>query len=194
MTLPMPAFTLGDACVESLGPALPPPQVPFLRGVLTIAMLGLLARRARALARPHALAMRTAGEVGASFIIVAALQRMPLADATSVLQALPLAVIATSALLLREQMGACRWCAVGFGADRRHADPPPGTGGLRRGVAPRGGGRPRRGVAQDGGAALGPSRALAHECVDVRAHGDGSAAMASVGFDRGLWAGARRPP
>ncbi len=96
-------------------------QALFLRGLLTVAVLGALAWRAGALRPPRApadrlwLAARTAGEVGAAVFFVTALFHMPLANVTAILQALPLTVTAAGALLLGERVGPRRWAAVAVG-------------------------------------------------------------------------------
>ena len=61
------------------------------------------------------LALRTAAEVAAAFLFIAAIFRMPLANATAILQALPLTVTAAAALFLGERVGRRRWMAVGVG-------------------------------------------------------------------------------
>ena len=121
MTLSMLAFTLNDTCMKALGGDLALAQALFLRGLLTVAVLGALAWRAGAL-RPPAepadrlwLAARTAGEVGAAFFFVNALFGMPIANVTAILQALPLTVTAAAALLLGERVGPRRWAAVAIG-------------------------------------------------------------------------------
>ena len=121
MTLLMLAFTLNDTFMKAASAELPLFQALFLRGVLTVAILGALVRRAGGLRLPRAgcdrmwLAIRTLGEVGAACFFVAALFRMPLANVTAILQALPLAVTVAAALVLGERVGPRRWIAVGVG-------------------------------------------------------------------------------
>lgn len=121
MTGAMLAFTLNDACMKAVGGTMPLPQALLLRGFMTIALLGAFAWRTGALRWRGSrrdvgwLAVRTAGEVGAAFFFIAAIFVMPLANATAILQALPLTVTAAAALLLGERVGARRWAAVAAG-------------------------------------------------------------------------------
>ena len=121
MTLLMLAFTLNDTFMKAASAHLPLFQALFLRGLVTVAVLGALAWRAGAIRLPAAradrtwLALRMLGEVGAACFFVAALFRMPLANVTAILQALPLAVTAAAALVLGERVGRRRWAAVAVG-------------------------------------------------------------------------------
>ena len=121
MTGSMLAFTLNDTCTKALSGELPLMQVLFLRGLMTVAVLGLLAWRAGALRLPPTradrawLALRSLGEIGAAYFFVTALFNMPLANVTAILQALPLVITAAGALLLGERVGPRRWSAVAIG-------------------------------------------------------------------------------
>ena len=120
MALYMLAFTLNDVCLKAIGGAVPVAQALFLRGLVTVVVLGALAWRTGALrhvTRGDAplLAARTSGEVGAAFFFVAAIFEMPLANAVAILQAVPLTVTAAAALLLGERVGVRRWAAVAAG-------------------------------------------------------------------------------
>jgi S-adenosylmethionine uptake transporter len=57
-------------------------------------------------------ALRTTGEVGAAFFFISALFHMPLANATAVLQALPLTVALAAAVFLGEPLGWRRISAI----------------------------------------------------------------------------------
>lgn len=121
MTLLMLAFTLNDTFMKAASAHLPLFQALFLRGLVTVAVLGALAWHAGAIRLPAAradriwLGLRTLGEIGAACFFVAALFRMPLANVTAILQALPLCVTAAAALFLGERVGPRRWAAVAVG-------------------------------------------------------------------------------
>ncbi len=121
MTGSMTAFTVNDTFVKLMGEALPLFQVMALRGVAVVVLFYIAARRAGALARrvprgDHRLMMiRTAGEVGAAYFFLSALFNMPIANATAILQALPLTVALGAALILREPVGWRRFAAIGVG-------------------------------------------------------------------------------
>lgn len=139
MTATMLAFTLNDACMKTLGGEVPLAQALFLRGLVTIAVLGFLAWRSGAVrwrgTRADAgwLALRTAAEVGAAFLFIAALFRIPFANATAILQAVPLTVTAAAALVLGERVGARRWAAVAVGLAGVLLILRPGPGGFGAG-------------------------------------------------------------
>ena len=65
--------------------------------------------------RHHAFVIRTAGEVLGSLGYVMALSLVPLATASAMLQAQPLAMTTAAAIFLREHVGPRRWTAVGLG-------------------------------------------------------------------------------
>jgi len=80
----------------------------------------LLPQRGRGLlrtARPVAQILRGLCLVSVTVLMMTAFQRMPLAEATSIMFASPLLVVLASRPLLREKIGALRWLAVliGFG-------------------------------------------------------------------------------
>jgi S-adenosylmethionine uptake transporter len=117
----MATFTLNDACVKWVTAGMPTFQAVFLRGVAATALLLVLARATGALARPiprgdrGRVALRAGSEVAAFLPFVIALQHMPLANITAILQALPLTIAAAGALFLGERVGPRRWAAIGAG-------------------------------------------------------------------------------
>lgn len=121
MTLGMAGFTLSDACMKLVSADLPLDQAIALRGVPTVAALGALAGwqgswRARLPRRDWArIGLRTLAEVAAAWLFLAALVRMPLANASAILQALPLTVSLGAALFLGEPLGWRRLTAIGAG-------------------------------------------------------------------------------
>jgi len=58
---------------------------------------------------------RTLGEILATAMYLTALFNMPIANATAILQTVPLATTAAAALILRENVGIRRWAAIVIG-------------------------------------------------------------------------------
>ncbi|MBC7156113.1 MAG: DMT family transporter [Rhodobacteraceae bacterium] len=123
MMAAMAAFTLNDTLIKLLSGDLPLMQVLTLRGLGTlVAFLALALWRGALRARPDRrdwglIGLRTLAEVGAAWLFLSALFNMPLANATAILQALPLVVTLAGALVFREPLGWRRLSAiaVGFG-------------------------------------------------------------------------------
>jgi drug/metabolite transporter (DMT)-like permease len=111
------AMTASDACMRvavretGLGAAI------MGRGAVTCLLLALLALALKSvwshpgLTSP-AMRIRIAGEVGAGLFFNAALQRMPIANATAVLQFIPLVTTVAAASLFAERVGWQRWLAA----------------------------------------------------------------------------------
>ena len=118
MTASMAMFTANDTCIKALGETVPLFQVIFLRGILvTLALLVLTALRGGLRVRlgRHDWTMaglRTIGEAGAAYFFITALFNMPLANATAILQSLPLAVTLAGAMFLGERVGWGRLLAI----------------------------------------------------------------------------------
>ena len=121
MMLAMLAFVLNDACMKLLADELPLFQAIFLRGLAVGAVFLPLAWRLGALRLPdlprdrRLLLWRSAAEVAAAWLFLSALFNMPLANATAILQSLPLAMTVAGALVLGERVGPLRWSAVAVG-------------------------------------------------------------------------------
>lgn len=123
MMLSMAAFTFNDAFMKGLSDELPLFQALFLRGAATIVILVLLARRMGHLRfdlprRDWGLiALRTTAEALAAYFFISAIFNMPFANATAILQVLPLSIALAGALFLGEPVGWRRLTAilVGFG-------------------------------------------------------------------------------
>ncbi|WP_412049251.1 DMT family transporter [Hoeflea sp. Naph1] len=117
MTLSMAGFTCNDSIVKLLTSDLSVAQVMFLRGVVATLLIYLLARHKRAL-RPLRLllnpwiALRVVGELGGTVTFLIGLANVPLANASAILQALPLAVTMGAAMFLSEPVGWRRWGAI----------------------------------------------------------------------------------
>ena len=118
MVVAMTAFTLNDALLKLLSGQVPLFQVIAVRGVLTSAMIGVLAWRMGALRldiprRDRLLiALRCLAEAAAAYFFLTALFNMEIANVTAILQALPLAVTLGSALVFGERVGWRRMTAI----------------------------------------------------------------------------------
>jgi drug/metabolite transporter (DMT)-like permease len=121
MIAAMAAFTINDALMKAVSEELPLFEAMLIRGLATTAFFLLLAWRMGGLRLPpgardrRLVAWRSAAEVGAAVFFLTALFNMPLANATAILQSLPLAVTAAGALFLGERVGVRRWAAVAVG-------------------------------------------------------------------------------
>jgi len=87
------------------------------RGALTGLLLALAAlsqgvRWSHPGMKSPAMKVRIAGEVGAALLFNAALQRMPIADASAVLQFIPLVTTVVAARMFAERVGWQRWLAA----------------------------------------------------------------------------------
>ena len=117
MSLAMASFNFNDAMIKLVTGDLTTGQIMFIRGVMTSAMILLVAWRMKAL-RPVSvvfdrwMVLRTAGEIVGAVTYVYALSMIPLPNAAAILQALPLAVTMGAALFFAEQVGWRRWLAI----------------------------------------------------------------------------------
>lgn len=121
MTGGMAAFTLNDTCIKSIDADMPLMQLLALRSVAVIAFLAWLARRMDAPLLPPAgrdrqlVVLRTLAEAAAAWFFLTALRNMPLANATAILQLLPLTVTLAAALIFGERLGWRRLVAIAVG-------------------------------------------------------------------------------
>ena len=97
---------------------------------MTTMLLGLLAWQQGALRHPKAklsklLLVRMFGEIGGTFCFLTALFNIPLADATAILMAMPLAVTLGASLFFGEKVGWRRYSAIAIGFNRRDHYPAP---------------------------------------------------------------------
>ncbi len=114
------AFILNDTMVKSVGETLPLGQIIALRGVIALAAIGFLTWRAGLFARGATLyaapiGWRTLGEVGSTALYLAALMHIPIANISTIAQAVPLVLTAIGAFFLGERVGWRRWSAVCIG-------------------------------------------------------------------------------
>ena len=114
-------FTVNDALMKLAARDLPGEQTIFIRGLFTIAIASMLlvafggmrswpARRDWPL-----IGLGRFGGSGGTLLYLTALFHMPIAEATAILQFLPLAITAGAALFLGEPVGWRRWLATGVG-------------------------------------------------------------------------------
>ncbi|WP_210164939.1 DMT family transporter [Afifella pfennigii] len=120
MLAAMVAFILNDTLVKLVSERLPTGEIIFLRGLIISPVVIVLARWRGGFAnlkllRHSTLVWRTLGEVVATGLYLSALFRMPLANASAILQVAPLATTAGAALFLGEKVGIRRWAAISVG-------------------------------------------------------------------------------
>jgi drug/metabolite transporter (DMT)-like permease len=116
----MSGFTLNDAITKVASDSMNMAQVMLIRGAFASLFVGLLAWQRGALALPGSMlqpmvAIRVAGEAGATASFLIALAHLPIANVSAVLQALPLAVTMGAALVFNEGVGWRRWLAIAIG-------------------------------------------------------------------------------
>ena len=121
MALSMLAFVLNDGLKKAVFDSMSIYQAIFLRGLITVPLIALLAWHKGALIVRIAprnrllVTLRVAAEVGATVGFLTALKHMPLANVTAILQVLPLTVTMAAALFLGEKVGWRRWLAIAIG-------------------------------------------------------------------------------
>lgn len=109
-----------DACLRIASAELPLGEVIAGRSIVGCALLGFAAWTQSAL-RWHpgivapAVGLRVLGEVGAALFFIAAILRMPFANAAAILQFIPLVTTVVAAWLFAERVGWQRWCAGAAG-------------------------------------------------------------------------------
>jgi drug/metabolite transporter (DMT)-like permease len=120
MMVSMAGFTLNDALVKLAAEQMNLGQVMLVRGLFATTLIVLLAWHRGALSAPRLVfhpmvALRAGGELSATVFYLLALQNMPIANVSAVLQALPLAVTMGAALFFGERVGWRRWTAIAVG-------------------------------------------------------------------------------
>jgi drug/metabolite transporter (DMT)-like permease len=114
-------FVVGDSCIKLIGRDLALGEIIFLRGLVATPFVVWMAARAGAIgaigrvARNPLIQVRTLFEVGSTILFLAGLIRMSYADAITIQQFIPLAVMAGAALFLGETIGWRRWMAAIIG-------------------------------------------------------------------------------
>lgn len=121
MAICMAGFVLNDAMIKLVTQEISLFQAIFLRGILASLLIGALAWGRRELFyRPSRgdaklLVLRIIGELGGTVTYLTALMHIPIASATAILQALPLAVTLGAAVFLKEPVGWKRYTAIAIG-------------------------------------------------------------------------------
>jgi drug/metabolite transporter (DMT)-like permease len=121
MAICMAGFVLNDAMIKLVTQEISLFQAIFLRGVLASLLIGSLAWWRRQLfyrvsrSDGKMLALRILGEMGGTVCYLTALMHIPIANATAILQALPLAVTLGAAVFLKEPVGWKRYTAIAIG-------------------------------------------------------------------------------
>jgi drug/metabolite transporter (DMT)-like permease len=120
MSLSTAGFLFNDTIVKVLVADMNVGQVMVLRGIFATAVITALAWWKNALmpartALDPMILLRIVGEVGGTITFLIALTHIPIANASAILQALPLAVTMGAALFLSEPVGWRRWSAIAVG-------------------------------------------------------------------------------
>ena len=121
MTASLTAFAVNDTFTKAVSDALPLFEILLWRGVLvSIALIAFTSARGtlRLAMGAHDwfwTAVRTAAEIGTAWFFLNALFAMPIANATAILQTVPLTVTLAGALFLGERVGWRRWAAIAAG-------------------------------------------------------------------------------
>jgi len=110
MTLTTAGFVGGDTCIKLIGVSLPLGEIICLIGLMsTVLLLIIYAQQLAPANLPkifmgHVL-LRSLLEVTESFMFVATLKHMPLANLSSVMQNVPLVVLAVAVLFSSKEQG-----------------------------------------------------------------------------------------
>lgn len=120
MTAAMAGFALEDMFVKTAAGHMPVGQVLVLFGLLGTGVFSVLAwRRGEALFHPamlsRAMLLRAGFESGGRLFYTLAIALTPLSNASAIMQATPLVVVAGAALFLGERVGWRRWLAIWVG-------------------------------------------------------------------------------
>ncbi|MGI9465470.1 MAG: DMT family transporter [Aestuariivirgaceae bacterium] len=120
MALAMLSFAVNDAIIKYIGVTMPVGELLFVRGVFTIIIIGAICWYVGALhALPQLLsrpvAWRAVADVATTYLFITALLNLPLANANSILQAVPFLVIVLATVFLGERVGWRRFSAVAVG-------------------------------------------------------------------------------
>lgn len=120
MVLSMGVFILNDTLTKTAALELPTGQVVVLRSVFaTLLILPMVVvtsgPRALLVSYSRPILIRNLCEICSIMLYISALFRLPIANVTSILQMLPLAMTAVAALFLGERVGWRRWTAAAVG-------------------------------------------------------------------------------
>jgi drug/metabolite transporter (DMT)-like permease len=117
MVITTACFVAGDTCIKLIGTTLPLGQVIGLIGVVSSLFLFLVCGQQGILKDlplifTRTVLLRSLFDTMASFMFVSALMHMPLANLSSVMQSVPLVVVAVGVIFLGEKAGLSRIAAV----------------------------------------------------------------------------------
>ncbi len=121
MSIAMVAFTINDTCIKILGEKLALSQILAMRGtVVTLAMVALAAHQGQLrfdLPRREwkLISLRSFAELAAALLFLPALFNMSIANASAIMQSLPLVVTLAGALFFKEAVGWKRMLAIVIG-------------------------------------------------------------------------------
>jgi drug/metabolite transporter (DMT)-like permease len=120
MVLGMSAFIGNDAMIKALGERLPAAQMLVVRGVMAITLIALVAWRMGALGSLRQVLdrwvlLRAGCEGLGTFLYLAALFHLPLANITAINLSSPLMIAVLAVILLGERVDRARWLAIGAG-------------------------------------------------------------------------------
>lgn len=110
-------FVTNDTLIKVASETLSTPQIIFVRGSIAVVLVAIFAWMTGAFRRwPRRgwriIGWRSVGEVGSTLLYLTALFHMPIANATAIMQAMPLVMTVLSALVLGEIVRWRRWLAV----------------------------------------------------------------------------------
>ena len=121
MTCCVLAYVLNDAVMKLLFADIDFYQAIFLRGLVSLPPLLILAFMTKTLLQKYStknqrlITIRILAEIGTTVTFLTALKHMPLANVTAILQSLPLAITMAAAIFLGEPVGWRRWSAICVG-------------------------------------------------------------------------------
>jgi len=120
MAASMAGFCSSDALSKTVIVSMNAGEIIFIRGLFTAFLVYLLARRMGALRSwkvilQPMIALRIACEAIAAATYITALGMMPIANASAIQQAVPLAVTLGAVVFLKEPVGWRRWAAIAVG-------------------------------------------------------------------------------
>ena len=121
MTCCVLAYVLNDAVMKLLFADIDFFQAIFLRGLVSLPPLLILAFMTKKLLQKYStknqrlIIIRILAEIGTTVTFLTALKHMPLANVTAILQSLPLAITMAAAIFLGEPVGWRRWSAICVG-------------------------------------------------------------------------------
>lgn len=115
------AFTANDTLIKGVSGSLPLFQAILIRGIVATLLIAVIARAAGQLRLPASrqdrrlVALRCLGEAGGTLGFLTALFHMPIANASAILQSVPLVITLAAALVFGETVGWRRYVAIAIG-------------------------------------------------------------------------------